>query len=222
MNVVLVGDFAKGKAEDFIASFYDPRRTSEYVAQWIGLKHQLEDEETDAVVASKRPRKADLTSYLFIKKELEEEEAEPPFIEPETIISEMDVKQEHMDKWTKGSDPIGSRKYYSWSKLPESDMSLEKVQCLVMTSQIQGYKGSLQLREGEDHEMFHSVDFKGGPIPYVSCKECQKVFDARPTEALDAHVEAEHPNALIKPNLLETLIRWRMEECEFVILKITC
>ena len=95
----------------------------------------------------------------------------------------------------------------TWSKLPESDMSIEKVQCLVMTSQIQGYKGSLELREGFEHEMFHSIVYKGDVIPYVCCKECQKVFNVRPTEALDAHIEAEHPNALIKPNLLETLIR---------------
>ena len=68
---------------------------------------------------------------------MKEEEEGETFMEPETIISEGEVKQEVLDNWTKGSDPIGSRKYHSWSKLPESDMSLEKVQCLVMTSQIQ-------------------------------------------------------------------------------------
>ena len=144
---------------------------------------------------------------MSIKKELEEDAGPPAFMEPETILSEMDVKQELMDNWTKGSDPLGHRKYYSWSKLPEAEMSLEKVQCLVMTSQIQGYKGSLELREGFEHEMFHSIVYKRDVMPYVCCKECQKVFDVRPTEALDAHIEAEHPNALIKPNLLETLIR---------------
>ena len=139
--------------------------------------------------------------------EVEDSMGVAAFMEPETIISEGQVKQELMDNWTKGSDPIGSRKYYSWSKLPESDMSIEKVQCLVMTSQIQGYKGSLELKEGLEHEMFQSIVYRRDLIPYVCCKECQKVFDAQPYEVLDAHIEAEHPNALIKPNLLETLIR---------------
>ena len=33
---------------------------------------------------------------------------------------------------------------------------------------------------------------KGDLIPYVSCKECKKVFRRRPAEELDNHVEAEH------------------------------
>ena len=54
--------------------------------------------------------------------------------------------------------------------------------------------------------MFHSITYKRDLMPYVCCKQCQKVFDAGPVEALDAHVEAEHPNAFVKPDLLEKLI----------------
>ena len=55
--------------------------------------------------------------------------------------------------------------------------------------------------------MFHSIIYKRDLMPYVCCKQCQKVFHAGPVGALDAHIEAEHPNAFIKPDLLEKLIR---------------
>ena len=143
IHVALVGDFDKAAAEEFLASFYDPQMIPDDLPKWLLQTHPIHDVQSltrkrsriDLSVTSKRPRPSDA---MNVKEEImKEEEEEETFMEPETIISEGEVKQEVLDNWTKGSDPVGQRKYHSWSKLPESDMSLEKVQCLVMTSQIQ-------------------------------------------------------------------------------------
>ena len=145
IHVALIGDFDKATAEDFLASFYDPQIIPDDLPKWLLQTHPTHDAQSltrkrnriDLSVTSKRPRGLNFPSQeMHIKEEFEEEEGQT-FIEPETIISEGEVKQEVLDNWTKGSDPVGQRKHHSWSKLPESDMSLEKVQCLVMTSQIQ-------------------------------------------------------------------------------------
>ena len=177
VNVMLVGDFDSGGAEDLVSRFYDAPKSTD--------------------------RDADLNLWSVQKKRFKKHVEEYySIMEPETII---DVKQEPMA--TSGGDYGG--KIGPEEAARRHDLTLGKVECLVMTSKIRNrLKGALELREGGEHPRFHSLFYKDDLIPFVSCKECQKVFDWRPIENLDAHVKEAHwESDAINTESLQMLIR---------------
>ena len=146
-------------------------------------------------------RDEDLNLWSVQKKRLKKHVEEYSMMEPETMI---DVKQEPMTSGDNYGGKIGpeeaARRY---------DLTLGKVECLVMTSKIRNrLKGALELREGGEHPRFNSLFYKDDLIPFVSCKECQKVFDWRPIENLDTHVQEAHwESDAINTENLQSLIR---------------
>ena len=184
---MIVGNFDRGGAEDLVSRFYDVPETSD---------GQL-----------------DLDLWSFEREQRihgdplsEELREENGITEPGTTI--VDVKQEQESMDTSEEDPVGKIG-------PEEEaarrhgLTLIKVECLVMTSMIRNrMKGALELREGGDNPGFHSLFYKGDLIPFVSCKECQKVFDWRPLKNLDAHIKEVHAkDESINKEKLENLIR---------------
>ena len=144
----------------------------------------------------------DVDLWSVLKKRLKKNVEEYNILEPETIIN---VKQEPMD--TSGGNY--GRNIGPEEAIRRHNLTLGKVECFVMTSKIhKAYKGPLELREGGEHLRFHSLFYKGDLIPFVSCKECQKVLDWRPLENLDAHFQEAHCESdSINSERLETLIR---------------
>ena len=144
---------------------------------------------------------SDMDLWSVQKKRFKKDVADEDYdlLEPETII---DVKQEPMEASGGKIGPEGEA-------AKTHDLTLGKVECLVMTSKIRNrLKGALELREGGEHPRFHSLFYKGDLIPFVSCKECQKVFDWRPLDNLDAHVQEAHwESDSVTTESLETLIR---------------
>ena len=186
---MIVGNFDRGGAEDLVSRFYDVPETSDGQA----------DVDLWSVERKQRIHSDPLSEELV---------EENSITEPETTI--VDVKQEQESMDISEEDPIEEIG-------PEEEaakrhgLTLIKVECLVMTSMIRNrMKGALELREGGlgDHPRFHSLFYKGDLIPFVSCKECQKVFDWRPYENLDAHVKEVHAQSeSINMEKLEELIR---------------
>ena len=184
MKIVIVGNFDRGGAEDLVSRFYKVPETSDGQA----------DVDLWSIERKQRIHADPISEENSI------------ITEPETTI--VDVKQESMD--TSEEDPIeeiGAEE----EAAKRHGLTLIKVECLVMTSMIRNrMKGALELREGGlgDHPRFHSLFYKGDLIPFVSCKECQKVFDWRPYENLDAHVKEVHAKSeSINMEKLEELIR---------------